>query len=257
MKRIAFLLIFISNFILANDGDWSKTGHRAVGQIAEKHLSRKAKRAIKELLNGRSLATVSNFADDIKSDTAYRKFGPWHYVNFPADKKYTEVKPSEQGDIIIGIEKCIEIIGDDKSTTADKAFYLKMLVHLMGDLHQPMHVGRSEDRGGNDIQLQWFNEGTNLHRVWDSHMINDYGMSYTELSASLPKLTKEKVNLIQEGTIYEWVEESQDIANEVYDSVETGEKLYYRYSYDWWSTVEQQLLKGGVRLAKVLNEIFS
>lgn len=257
MKRIAFLLIFISNFILANDGDWSKTGHRAVGQIAEKHLSRKAKRAIKELLNGRSLATVSNFADDIKSDTAYRKFGPWHYVNFPADKNYTEVKPSEQGDIIIGIEKCIEIVGDENRTTADKAFYLKMLVHLMGDLHQPMHVGRSEDRGGNDIQLQWFNEGTNLHRVWDSHMINDYGMSYTELSASLPKLSKERVSLIQKGSIYEWVEESQDIANEVYDSVEAGEKLYYRYSYDWWSTVEQQLQKGGIRLAKVLNEVFS
>ena len=127
---------------------------------------------------------------------------------------------------------------------------------MLATLHQPMHVGRLEDKGGNDIQLQWFGRGTNLHKVWDANMINDYGMSYTELTESLPKLTKKQKKSIQEGTVYDWVEESQDLANEIYKSVEVGEKLSYRYSYVWWHTVEVQLQRGGLRLAKVLNEIF-
>ncbi|SHJ85650.1 S1/P1 nuclease [Pseudozobellia thermophila] len=257
MKKVVALVLLISNMLAANTGDWSKTGHRTVGQIAEKHLSRKAKRAIGNLLQGQSLARVANFGDEIKSDTLYRKFSAWHYVNLPADAKYTDIEPSKYGDIVIGIEKCIQILKDKGSSAADKAFYLKMLVHLIGDLHQPMHVGRAEDKGGNTIQLQWFNKGTNLHRVWDSHMIDDYGMSYTELAGSLPKLDKAKVKAIQQGNIYDWLEESQGIANKIYASVENGEKLYYRYSYVWWGTVENQLQKGGLRLAKVLNDVFS
>ncbi|WP_289040954.1 S1/P1 nuclease [uncultured Zobellia sp.] len=256
MRKIVFFLFLITTLSNANDGEWSKTGHRTVGEVAQHHLSKKTRKALKKLLNGESLAYVSTFADDIKADRAYKEFSAWHYVNIPQGKNYSDIEPSEHGDLIVGINKCIEIIKDDNSKKEDKVFYLKMLVHLIGDLHQPMHVGRYEDKGGNDIQLQWFNTGTNLHRVWDSNMINDYGMSYTELASSLPQLSKEQVKFIQQGTIYDWVEESQEIADKLYDSVEVGEKLYYRYSYEWWGTVETQLQKGGLRLAKVLNELF-
>ena len=256
MNKIIFLFFLLSNLSTANDDIWSKLGHRAVGEVAEEHLTRKAKRAITKLLNGQSLAAVSNFADEIKADSTYRNFSAWHYVNFPAYKKYTDVQPSKYGDLLIGIEKCIEIVKDKNSSKEDKVFYLKMLVHLIGDLHQPMHVGRLEDKGGNDIQVQWFNKGSNLHKVWDANMIDDYGMSYTELAASLPRLTEAQKKSIQQGGIYDWVEDSQDVANKVYTSVEVGEKLFYRYSYVWWDTVEIQLQKGGLRLAKVLNELF-
>jgi len=255
-KSILLLLLLSIQFTFGNDMAWSKTGHRTTGEVAQQHLSRKARKAIDKLLNGQSLALVSTFGDDIKADRQYKKFSAWHYVNFPADKKYGDETPSENGDLMTGIEKCIEIVKDEKSSREDKAFYLKLLVHLVGDLHQPMHVGRLEDKGGNDIQVQWFNEGSNLHRVWDSNMIDDYGMSYTELAESLPRLTKAQKKFIQQGTIYDWVEESQDIANELYDSVEVGEKLFYRYRYVWWGTVEKQLQKGGLRLAKILNEIY-
>ncbi len=131
-----------------------------------------------------------------------------------------------------------------------------MLVHLIGDLHQPMHVGRLDDKGGNDIQVKWFNRGSNLHQVWDSNMINDFGMSYTELASNLPPLSKTQRNVVLKGDIYDWLEESQDLANEIYVSVEMGQKLYYRYSYVWFDTVEMQLEKGGLRLAKLLNGLF-
>ena len=233
MRGILILLFLSGQMVMGNSDFWSKTGHRVIGEA------------------------VSNYADEIKSDRAFKNFSAWHYVNIPSDKKYTEVKPSTKDDLVTGIQKCIEILKNKNSTEADRIFYLKMLVHLIGDLHQPLHAGRKEDKGGNDIQLQWFGKGTNLHRVWDSNMINDYGMSYSEFSRELPALGKERTKEIQKGTILDWVGESQELANEIYDSVEKGEKLGYSYSYEHWNIVEEQLQKGGMRLARVLNDIFS
>lgn len=257
MKNVfLFVLVLITQCTFANDLVWSKTGHRVTGEVAEKYLTRKAKKAIHKLLNGQSLAEVSTFGDEIKADRKFREFSPWHYVNFPLDKKYTDVEPSEDGDIVAGINKCIAVVTNKNSSLTDKQFYLKFLVHLIGDLHQPLHVGRKEDKGGNDIQVQWFGKGSNLHRVWDSNMIDDYGMGYMELSDNLPRLSKEQVKDIQQGNVYTWVEESQELVKKIYSSAEVGEKIGYRYSYDWWSTVEQQLQKGGIRLAVVLNDMF-
>lgn len=257
MKKIVFLFFLILNISFANAPVvWSKTGHRVIGEVAQAHLNKKAKKAIAELLDGRSLAAIANFSDEIKADTVYRKYSAWHYVNIPKGKTYNEIEPSKYGDLVIGVNECIAIIKNESSSKQDKAFYLKMLVHLIGDLHQPMHVGRLEDKGGNDIQLQWFKDGTNLHRVWDSNLLNQNGMSFTEISAALPQLSKNQKKAIQEGVLIDWVEESHLIADELYDSVENGEKLYYRYGYVWWPTVEKQLQKGGLRLAKVLNDLF-
>ena len=259
-KRISLILLFfLLSFPMWADGaipPWSKTGHRVVGEVAQKHLTRKAWKAISDLLEGETLAEDSNYGDAIKSDRVYSKFSPWHYVNFPADKAYTEVTPSPQGDVVQGIEKCIEILKNPQTSRKEAVFYLKMLIHLIGDLHQPMHIGRAEDRGGNDIQLQWFGRGSNLHRVWDANLIDDYGMSYTELARSLPRWSREKIHRIQQGSVYEWVEEIQEVTNRVYASAEVGQKLSYRYRYDWWDTVEEQLLIGGIRWPAVLNDIY-
>lgn len=257
MRSIVLLCLLSAHLVMGNSNFWSKTGHRVVGEVAMGHLNRKTKREVSKLLNGQSLAAVSNYADIIKSDRAFKNFSTWHYVNIPLDKNYSEVEPSPNGDLVTGIQKCIEILKNQNSTEADRIFYLKMLIHLIGDLHQPMHVGRAEDKGGNDIQLQWFGKGSNLHRVWDSNMINDYGMSYTELSKKLPVLDKEQIREIKKGTVLEWVKESQELVNEIYSSVGKGEKLGYSYSYKYWNTVEKQLQKGGLRLAQVLNDIFS
>ena len=126
----------------------------------------------------------------------------------------------------------------------------------MGDLHQPFHVGRGEDKGGNDIQVRWFNEGSNIHRVWDSDMINSYQMSYTELAENTDDLTASRLREITAGDFETWVYESRTLSEKAYASVEIGEKLSYRYMYDWFPVVREQLQKGGIRLAHVLNEIY-
>ena len=120
-----------------------------------------------------------------------------------------------------------------------------------------MHVGKGEDRGGNDIQVQWFNEGSNIHRVWDTDLLETYGMTYYELGDELNRSTdKRERKIIQQGNAETWLEESHILAKEIYGSVQVGDKLGYSYSYRYNSVVFDQLKKGGFRLAKVLNEIF-
>ena len=251
------LLAFCFQGLYSNSMVWGKTGHRVTGQVAEHHLSKKARRAIANLLDGHSLAFVSTFADEIKSDRTYSSYSPWHYVNFPLDNTYENSEKSEFGDIVLGTETCIRILKDPSSSKEEKIFHLKLLVHFIGDMHQPMHVGRSEDRGGNDIQLQWFNQGTNLHRVWDSNLIDSYGMSFDELGKELIRShSRKEVKALMRGNVRDWVEETHQITKVVYESVNKGEKLSYGYSYRFNETVFTQLHKGGVRLAFLLNSIF-
>ncbi len=253
---VFFLVCFSIQLSFGADFFWGKTGHRVTGEIASQHLTNRARKAIFKLLDGQSLAIVSTYADEIKSDRQYKKYSPWHYVNFSFDKKYGEEQPNEHGDLVKGIEKCVAVLKDPKAAKKDKAFYLKMLVHFIGDLHQPLHVGRGEDKGGNTIQVRWFNKGSNLHKVWDSEMIDSYGMSYTELANNKAVLSKEEIRKIERGSVLDWVNESQNLAKEVYKTANVGEKLRYRYSYVNFPIVREQLQKGGIRLAKVLNEIF-
>lgn len=255
MRLLFFVLLLAGQQMTATEFYWGKTGHRVVGELAEQNIKRSTLRKIDKLLDGQSLALVANFGDDIKSDPRFREFGPWHYVNIEPGKKYGDDTPSKRGDIVSGIQKCIAVVQDENASKEDRAFFLKLLVHFMGDLHQPMHVGYPEDRGGNDIQLRWFNKGTNLHRLWDTDMIEFYDMSFTELSENLPVLDKKEKERITQGELLDWVADSQLVAKQVYQSVEVGEKLGYSYMYEHFDTVKIQLQKAGLRLAKLLDEI--
>lgn len=258
--KIKLLLLIPFLLVMTSSSDeayfWGQNGHRVTGKIAEKHLTRKTKKCIDKILKGQSLAFVSTYADEIKSDRKYRDYNVWHYVNMDLDQTYEQAEKNPQGDLVQGIEKCVTVLKNKNSTEEDKVFHLKMLVHLVGDLHQPMHIGRKEDKGGNDVQVQWFGNGSNLHRVWDTNMIADWNMSYIELAENADNLSKKQIEFIQEGSFVDWVNEVHEVTKEVYNSVKVGENLRYNYSYDHFGTVRTQLQKGGIRLAKVLNEIY-
>ncbi|MCB4797285.1 S1/P1 nuclease [Neotamlana laminarinivorans] len=253
---ILLFTLLISKQSLAYNEFWGPTGHRVVGEIAEKHLSRKAKRKINKLLKNQSLAFVSTYADEIKSDKKYNKFYSWHYINMPFEESYETAIKNPDGDLVTGINKCISVIKDENSSNNDKAFYLKLLIHLVGDLHQPMHVGLKEDKGGNDIKVQWHYKDSNLHRVWDSDMIEEFNMSYDELADNAELLNKTDIKNLQEGSVVDWVNETHELAKIVYKSAELNENLRYRYSYNNFTTVRKQLQIAGIRLAKILNDLF-
>ena len=257
--RSKFIYVLIAMFAFSFNVEaskWGATGHRVVGEIATSHLSKKAQREIKKLLNGKSLAFVSTYADEIKSDSRYGEFYSWHYINMNLDENYQESEKNPKGDLVTGIEYCKKIIQDENASDDDRAFYLKLLVHFIGDLHQPMHIGLKEDKGGNDFKLKWFYKDSNLHRVWDSNMIDGYGMGYIELAENTDYLSKNQIKVIQEGTVVDWVNEVHILSNKVYASAAEGENLRYKYSYDYLDTARSQLQIAGIRLAKVLNELF-
>jgi len=256
-KLSGVLAVFLLFTSFTNNNFWGKTGHRATGEIAEKHLTKRAKKKIEKILQGESLALTSTFADEIKSDRRYDKFYSWHYVNMSFNENYEKSHKNPKGDLITGISHCISVLKDNSQTAEEKRFYLKLLVHFMGDLHQPLHVGRKEDKGGNTIQLRWFDEETNLHKVWDENLIEAWNMSYKELADNTKKLSKKEVKELQKGTMIDWLHDTHKLTKEIYNSVELGTQLKYKYSYDYLPVVRTQLQKGGIRLAKVLNDIYS
>lgn len=254
---LAFLLLYLPFQAMS----WGLLGHRVVGQIAESYLNKQASREIKLILGNESLAIASNWADFIKSEPAYNYINNWHYINLPAGLNEEQLDFALKRDTITDIyTKILFLSAELKNKTLEqekKVMYLRLLIHFVGDIHQPMHTGRFEDLGGNKIQLTWFGQNTNLHRVWDSDLIDSQKLSYTEYSRSINFITKNQLHLLQSQDVAQWVKDSYRISTKIYANVNTGDKLGYRYTYDNIEIANQQLLKGGIHLAALLNSIFS
>jgi hypothetical protein len=236
--------------------DWGKTGHRVVSKLAQQYLTTKAQKEIDILLDGASLVSISTYGDEIKSNPKYKALRPWHYINLPLDESYANAKKNPKGDVVMAIKKCIAKVKDQNEHKNERAFYLKLLVHFIGDLHQPMHVGRKEDRGGNSIRLQWFGKTSNLHRLWDSHLIDSHGMNATQLLGDLEELSPKLIKEIQNQSLEQWVNESQALAKIIYENTPSNSKLGEEYQSRYLPLLKIQLQRGGLRLAAQLNEIF-
>lgn len=130
-KTAVIILLTLMMLPLTSFKRWGQTGHRVVGEIAQKHLTKKASKEIDKLLDGKSLAFVSTYADEIKSDRKYSKYYTWHYINMDMDQEYSAAEKNPKGDLVTGINMCKEVIADENASNEDKAFHLKMLVHLL------------------------------------------------------------------------------------------------------------------------------
>jgi len=252
-----FKPVLIMGFLLfsVNLFAWGPTGHRIVGAIAERHLSPCAKEKIDELLQGESLAMASTWMDNIKSDPSYRSWNPWHYCTIPDHQSYEEAGTPKQGDVIATLHRLMVDPDARKHMPWDEASGIKMVAHLVGDIHQPLHVGNGADRGGNDWKIQWFNSSTNLHRIWDSDMIKHQELSYTEYADWIDRASEEDIQSWQADDVLVWAQESKAIRlGGIYPDVDT-QSLGYAYSYQHLSTLNRRLLQAGIRLAAVLNRM--
>jgi hypothetical protein len=235
---------------------WGQTGHRVVGQIAENHLNPEAAKAVKALLGEESLAMCANWMDHIKSNDAYDHMNPWHYCTIPDGLSYHTCEHPDEGDVIQAIEHLIvEIETKEFQYAENEAMAVKMLAHLVGDLHQPLHVGNGTDKGGNDFKIKWFGDYSNLHRIWDSDLINHQQLSYTEYAAWIDYTNPADVVAWQGSTVIDWAHESQTIRMTIYPE-EGASSLGYGYNYEHIETLNQRLLQAGVRLAGILNALY-
>lgn len=233
---------------------WGPTGHRVTGRIAEKYLSKKARNAIHKILEGESLAMASTWMDEVRSDSAYDYMVDWHWVTIPEGMTYEKTSKNPNGDILETIERMIAALKTGKVAATNQAEYLKILIHLTGDLHQPLHVGDRDNRGGNDVRVMWFGSQSNLHRIWDSDMIDHTRLSYTELAQSLKTPSRDQIAAWQSSSIYDWARESQSFNDQLYDA--GNGRLGYEYAYVNLPVVRHRLLQAGIRLAGILNDIF-
>ena len=252
---MAFVVIGASALI-----SWGVVGHKAVAQIAENHLTPKAQQAVKNILGHQTLADVSSWADEIRSDPAYKYTGEWHYVDLTAGLNFeqfaTAVKTMPQSNVYKMVLRCeLDLQSIDKSKS-DKVTALKYLVHLIGDLHQPMHVSHTEDKGGNTIMVSLNDYDGNLHGLWDSGIIAHEGLDYKQMATTYDTATPEQIKKWQNDDLMIWLWESYQISEILYK--EAAENPHFDQDYYQTHTpiLQSRIEKGGIRLAGVLNRLF-
>ncbi|HEU4861098.1 MAG TPA: S1/P1 nuclease [Chitinophagaceae bacterium] len=256
LLTIGFVIVSISSFAW-----WGQNGHRIVGEIANSYLSNKARKAIREILGNESIAITSNWADFIKSDSSFNYLSPWHYINVKQGLSQSDFNIVLQNDTVIDaytrLNFLITELKNQQLLPEKKQMYLRLLIHIAGDIHQPLHVGRLEDLGGNRIRVLWFGDSTNLHSVWDEKLIESQNLSYSEYVKAINHSTKEQRKQWQEQPMNEWFFESYQLAGKIYSGItQPHQRLSFRYNFDYIDILNSQLLKGGVRLAGLLNSIF-
>jgi len=257
LKKIFIAVFFI--FGIAEASAWGVTGHRVVAEIAENHLTNRAKRKLKKLIGKQKLAYWANWPDNVRNSPEWKNTSTWHYVNIlPQETKeqfIEQLKNNNKPNIYTAIQNVKGVIVDKNTPDADREIYLRFLVHFLGDMMQPMHTGREEDLGGNLIKIQFFKKDTNLHSLWDSGLIDNTKYGYTEFARVLDVKSKEEIQKIQSGSLEDWLYESHQAANQLYASVKPGENYSYDYQEQYKDLLERQLLHAGLRLAKILNEV--
>ena len=268
MKKLAIISLSIAMTLSSLSAyGWGQTGHDVVAAIAEQNLSRKAKKALEKILDGKSIVYYSSWMDNIQNSPSwvggYDKTKTWHYANVDKGLRYQTMQKNEKGDVVTALTELSHELKHNFNALSDslKADYVKMIVHMVGDLHCPMHAGRLSDRGGNQVKVLWFGRETSLHSVWDSKIVESARKwSYSEWAEQLDRQDKKFKKSVMQGSYEDWFATTVSNAAMIYDYVEsTGQmvpELSYQFVYDFSPLLEKSLLLGGYRLAYVLNHIF-
>jgi hypothetical protein len=236
---------------------WGQKGHDVTVCIAERHLTPATRLAVDSILNGRSPVYWANWLDNASHTADYAYTKTWHYRNVDADQTYQTAPKHPDGDIIEGIRYAIRVLADGEQTADNRALAMKLLVHFLGDLHQPMHMGHATDAGGNTVKVKYFGRETNLHTVWDTNLVESaHKWSYTEWADQLDRLSESDQLLLLSGNIDDWAQKSIETTAVVYNEIPAGSNLSYNEVARWTPTIEDAFVAGGIRLAHILNSLF-
>ena len=229
---------------------WGNQGHQVVASLAQARLTTKACAEVESLLAlepGETLASTSAWADEHRNPAT----AAWHYINFPKNTcAYDRQRDCPDGNCVVeAINKQLEVLTSgapaEKRLTA-----LKWVVHLVADVHQPLHAGYAEDRGGNQYQLQAFMRGSNLHALWDVGLIKNMVLTNEALTARL----QAKPVHGGEFSATSAAEESCRIVGTA--GVYPDRKVDVPYIEQFTPVMEQRLAAAGTRLAGILNGVF-
>jgi hypothetical protein len=234
---------------------WGRTGHRVIAKIADDGLSAQARANVRLLLGSESLDEAATWPDDMRADPApfwQKTSTPWHYVTVPGTDY--DVAPAE-GDAVTALRQFRATLRDPAAPLEARRTALRFIVHLVGDLHQPLHAGNGTDKGANEVKVTFAGRPTNLHSVWDSGLVDDEQLSFTEFAERLERRTApEEVIQWSDTDPLHWIHESVAIRNTIYPQGTSD--LGWDYIYKSRPIVDRRLAQAGVRLAAYLNDIF-
>ena len=271
MKRLAALLA-LSALAAAPAAAWGPVGHRITAQIAQDNVSGQTRARIAQILGHEELPEAATWPDEQRSNpdafwqtTSY----PWHFVTIPVGQAPEHLEHPSEGDAETALESFTAVLRDPAASPEDKARALRFVVHIVGDLHQPLHVGKPGDRGGNDVKVKWFDDPVvqNLHWVWDEGMIRRQELSFSEYAARLEaRMTAEQVVAWWNVEPDTWMAESAALRDRIYpvpserDGAGTPEAPFvmrYWYPYEWTPEMELRLQQSGIRTAAYLDWVFA
>jgi nuclease S1 len=248
---------------------WGQKGHRIVADIAQEHLTEVTKRNVQSLIGNNTLASVANWADEIRPerDETYN----WHFVDIPKDASgfsdsrdcyrpqdtHKGAKDDHQNCVVDRIEYFKRVLGDKNAPREDRIEALKFIVHFVGDIHQPFHA-IGEAKGGNGIHITEFGSDRcgrypcNLHSAWDSGLIEHTGMDEEAYVAHLDRLISQE-HLRASGNPSDWANESFALARAAW--VNDGGSVDEQYYEQQIKVVDERLALAGLRVAALLNEV--
>ena len=237
---------------------YDAVGHRIVADIAYKNLTEKARIQVDEVLGKRGIVYEATWADEVRSDKKYDYSYPWHYQNLKdsltnKDFKSLLESPKNEGEHLF---YAIELMTNRLKKDRNDAEALKFLVHFVGDLHQPMHLGRKEDLGGNKVDAKWFGKQINLHSLWDGHLLETQKMSFSEYSQYLQDRFEPKKAELKKCTIVQSIEAGYSVRTQIY-GYDNSDTNNYHYVYYFADKLDEMLYRGGIQLANVLNAIYN
>ena len=256
MKRLTLLILTLV-FAFPTFA-WGPRGHRIIADVAYQHMTKKARQNVDAVLGAHGPVHWANWPDEIKSDTIYSDSYDWHFQDMAPGLSDSAViamltdYPKEGGRLFQKTDSLIARLRQDRSDHDALVF----LIHFIGDRFCPMHIAHMDDAGGNKVKMKWFGQNTNLHSVWDTKLVEYRGLSYSEYTSWLEDLYSYRQKEIENLSWEEITVRNYHLVSDIYLYQDSFDGNTYHYAYRWVQPMEFQLYQAGIRLAKLLNELY-
>ena len=230
---------------------WGKKGHALIAEVAFNYLDENTKKIVLQYLDGTTIEDAANWMDNIKKDHSLDYMKPYHYANFEKGENVEEIDGSN---IIFQLNQTIKNLQNKENLSKDQIkIQIQILFHLIGDLHQPLHIGYGSDKGGNKVQIYYNYKGTNLHSLWDSGIIESKNITLGNCIFS-NKFSKPELDKIREINVVNWGNDSRNLLDKIYKINANNPSDEYIDSSV--ILIQSQIYKAGVRLSAVLKQTF-
>ena len=261
MKRIcACVLLALSTLTTYA---WGPMGHDVVAAIAEQNLTRKAKKNIEKLLDGHSIVFYSSWMDNIQNSPSwkggYDKTKTWHYANVDKGLTYQTMQKNENGDVVSALTELTKQLTEnyDNLTDSIRVDYVKMIVHMMGDMHCPKHIRYPEDQTIGYYKVKWRGRSVRYHDVWDGVFFEElHPWGLVDCAEMLDDCNKSEIKAITAGNVYDWGVDIAKRARCVNEFKEGDVVDIHAFRNKYRNLAETAVRDAGYRLAAVFNEIF-